>query len=222
MEFSLVSYLAVRSAAEVNTPDELIVYCDRIPSGAWWDAADDYITAVVRIDPPDSIGGVPVPHPAHRSDLVRLDVLMRDGGIYLDLDVLSVRPLTPFLGESFVLGQEGVGGHIGLCNAVILAEPDAPFGREWLRGWDPATSRWSGFRSTGMDQFWSEMSVQYPAYLAGLFPELITVAPMTISTGPLGPPSIWRGCSRDRATSFPTPSAIICGRRHRGHGISST
>jgi glycosyl transferase-like sugar-binding protein len=177
LEFSLVSYLAIRSAAAVNRPDELILYCDRSPTGPWWDAASPYVTKVVRVDPPDSIGGVPVVHPAHRADLIRLDVLLEAGGIYLDLDVLSVRPLTPFLDASFVLGQEGRDGEHGLCNGVILSEPSAPFGKEWLRGWDPATSRWSGFRSTGRDRYWSEMSVKYPAYLASLFPDLITVAP---------------------------------------------
>lgn len=177
MEFSLVNYLAVRSAATVNAPDELILYHDRKPSGRWWDAAREFITDAVGVEPPTSIGGRPVIHPAHKSDLIRLEVLMRDGGIYLDLDVLSVRPLTPFLDKSLVLGQEGEDGCHGLCNGVILAEADAPFGREWLAGFNPATSRWDGFRSRGRDEYWSEMSVKYPAYLATLFPDDITIAP---------------------------------------------
>ena len=185
LEFSLVGYLAIRSAHDVNSPDELVVYCDRPPTGPWWEAASRYVSSVVLVDPPEFVGGVPVIHPAHRADLVRLDVLLRDGGIYLDLDVLSVRPLTPFLGESFVLGQEGEGGEHGLCNGVILAEPESAFGREWLRGWDPATSRWHGFRSTGRDRYWSEMSVKYPAYLGTLFPELITIAPYDAFHWPL-------------------------------------
>jgi hypothetical protein len=185
MEFSLTSYLAIRSASEVHRPGELILYCDQVPSGPWWNAAREYVGDVVQIEPPDAIGGVSVPHPAHRADLVRLEVLLRHGGIYLDLDVLSVRPLTPLLGESFVLGREGEHGEHGFCNGVILSEPHSAFLEEWLRGWDPATSRWHGFRSTGRDQYWAEMSGKYPAYLATLFPELITVAPYDYFHWPL-------------------------------------
>jgi hypothetical protein len=177
MEFSIVSYLAVRSAAEVHRPEELVVYYDREPTGHWWEAARTYLDRVVRVAAPTEIGGRPVVHPAHRADLVRLDVLLRDGGVYLDLDVLSVRSIAPLLNEVFVLGQEGENGCHGLCNGVILAEPDAAFAKEWLEGFHPAVSRWEGFRSLGRDEYWSEMSVKYPAYLANLLPELITIAP---------------------------------------------
>jgi hypothetical protein len=177
LEFSIASYLAVRSAAEVHRPDEVTLYYDQEPRGRWWEAARPYLTRTVQVEPPADIGGRPIVHPAHRADLLRLDVLLRAGGIYLDLDVLSVRPLEPLLGEGFVLGQEGQDGCHGLCNGVILAEPDSAFGKEWLDGFHPATSRWEGFRSRGRDEYWSEMSVKYPAHLAALLPELITVAP---------------------------------------------
>jgi hypothetical protein len=176
MEFSLVNFLAVRSAATVNEPGELVVYYDRKPSGRWWDAASEYVTDAVQVDPPTSVGGVPLLHPAHRADLLRLELLQADGGVYLDLDVVCAKPLTPLLGERFVLGREGDDGQDLLCNGVILAEPDSAFTREWIKGFDPATSLWSGFRSRGVDENWNEMGVQYPCHLARLYPDLITVA----------------------------------------------
>jgi hypothetical protein len=177
MSFSLVNYLAVRSAAAVNQPDEVHLYCEELPSGRWWEKARPYVTEVTKIEPPRVVGGVPVEHPAHKADLVRLDLLLRDGGVYLDLDVLCVKPFAPLLRESFVLGQEGEDGYEGVCNGVILAEPGAAFAKEWLAGFDPRTSRWQGFRARGHDENWNEMSVRYPAHLARLFPESVTIAP---------------------------------------------
>jgi hypothetical protein len=203
MEFSLVSYLAIRSAAAVNEPDELTVYYDEKPSGPWWDLASEYITDAIEVDPPRSVGGVPVEHPAHRADLLRLQVLLESGGIYLDLDVLSVRPLAPFRNESFVLGQEGENGCYGLCNGIILAEADSVFGKEWLSGFDPATSRWQGFRSRGHDEYWSEMSVKYPAHLATLFPEHITTAPYDAFHWPTWTDEHLEWLFRGRGDDFP-------------------
>jgi hypothetical protein len=180
MRFSLVSYLAVRSAAEVNRPDEVVLYYEHLPTGPWWDRARPYVTDLVRVDPPRRVGAAELVHPAHQADVLRLETLLKDGGVYLDLDVLCVRPLTPLLGERFVLGQEGReqdGDVPVLCNGVILAERDADFARAWLDGFDPETSLWAGFRSRGRDEYWNEISCQYPAHLAALHPEQLTIAP---------------------------------------------
>jgi hypothetical protein len=47
MRFSLVSYLAVRSAAEVNRPNELVLYYEHRPTGPWWERARPYVTDLV-------------------------------------------------------------------------------------------------------------------------------------------------------------------------------
>ncbi|MDQ8706965.1 glycosyltransferase [Streptomyces sp. LHD-70] len=178
-EFSLVHYVCLRSMVAVNEPDRVYLYYAYEPSGPWWDRALELVTPV-RVEPPTSIGGVPISHPAHQSDVVRLEKLLEHGGIYLDMDILCVRPFDDLLDAGVVLGEQAgtVDGKLtidGLCNAVILARPGAPFLRRWLDGFDPATSLWSGFRSTGRDELWDEMSVQYPAHLARLHPDEVTV-----------------------------------------------
>lgn len=172
--FSLVHYLAVKSASVVNNPDRISWYCDNEPSGVWWEKAKPFVT-VVPMTPPTEIGGRPLLHPAHQADVARLEVLRAHGGIYLDIDVICVRPFTPLLGERFVLGQEAEGGKHGLCNAVILSEREAFFARKWLEGFDPATSHWNGFRSRGRDEHWGEMSVRYPTFLASVHPDEIAI-----------------------------------------------
>ena len=79
------------------------------------------------------------------------------------------RNFDDLLGHSAVLGRQVVNGkELGLCNAVILAEPQAPFLRKWH-------SEYRSFRSTGHDIFWDEHSVQLPNQLAKKFPDEITV-----------------------------------------------
>ena len=65
-----------------------------------------------------------------------------------------------------------------MANAVILAEPNAPFLRRWL-------NEYRSFRSQGKDRYWSEHSVQLPAQLAKAYPEEFTVLPPTAFYWPL-------------------------------------
>lgn len=176
--FSLVHYLAIRSAYVVNTPTQMNLYCKYEPSGEWWERARQYVN-LIPVDPPDDVFGIRLNHYAHKSDVLRLQILLEEGGIYLDMDVICVRSFAPLLGHPFVMGRQGLEGgtekHVGLCNAVILAEENSSFGRKWLEGFDPRASLWHGFRSTGWDDYWDEMSVRYPAFLATLYPHHICV-----------------------------------------------
>jgi hypothetical protein len=77
-----------------------------------------------------------------------------------------------------VLGQEGINGEHGMANAVMLAEPNAPFLRRWL-------SEYRSFRSRGEDDFWSEHSVKIPQLIASRHPTEVTVLPYTAFFWPL-------------------------------------
>src|SRR5258708_6871344 len=103
--FSLVHYLAVKSAYMVNKPDCINLFCQHEPQGEWWEKAKRYVN-VVRVAPPEEVFGVRLYHFAHKADVMRLQVLMDQGGIYLDMDIICVRPFTPLLGHSFVMGQQ--------------------------------------------------------------------------------------------------------------------
>lgn len=62
------------------------------------------------------------------------------GGVYADIDTIFVNPFPERLWEQpFVLGWEGdvvpatgEAPRPSLCNALIMAEPGAAFGRLWL------------------------------------------------------------------------------------------
>ncbi len=187
--FSLAHYLSVRSAVELNKPTAAILHYQYEPQGEWWQKAKPFLS-LNKIIAPDSFMGRPLYHVAHKADIVRLQALKETGGIYLDLDTISVKPLTDLLNHSFAIGQELQPKYVprnwrqrikyklglikdssknatGLCNAVLLSEKNSEFVNLWL-------DEYKTFRSKGRDKYWNEHSVQVPERLAAIHPEKIT------------------------------------------------
>lgn len=158
--FSYIHYLAVRSAIAVNKPDQVILHYAFEPRTEWWEAIKPYVV-LNRLTPPTSVFGKPVQHFAHRSDILRLEIMRSEGGIYLDMDVFCVCSLGPLRSHSLVMGVEL---NQGLCNAVILAEPKAPFLDFWI----------DSYRNFDQE-LWSYHSVRVPYRLAKTYPNLIKV-----------------------------------------------
>ncbi len=153
--FGFLEYLAIKSAHELNRPERIYFHYQHECSGPWWEKAAAMLT-LNRVEPPREIFGRRLVHFAHRSDVLRLSLLLEHGGIYMDIDTLCLRPFTPLLDQPCVMAWQG---SRGLCNAVILAEPDNAFLRAWL-------DAYRTFRSLGKDQFWDEHSVVVPGRLA--------------------------------------------------------
>lgn len=158
--FSFVHYLAVRTAWTVNRPGRILFHHTEEPTGQWWERARPMLT-LHRVEPITEIFGNPVNYPAHQADVIRLRMLKALGGIYLDLDVISLNPLEPLRSHSCVMGMEP---GVGLCNAVILAEPNAPFIATWLEAYRDFDARQ-----------WNRHSVQRPWQLARQMPDAIRV-----------------------------------------------
>lgn len=187
--FSLVHYLSVKSAVELNKPVAAYFHYQYEPQGEWWEKAKPLLT-LNKIIAPDSFMGRPLYHVAHKADVVRLQALKETGGIYLDLDTISVKPLTELLNHSFAIGQElkpaytpknwrqrikyklgwikyNPNGTTGLCNAVLLSEKNSDFVNLWL-------DEYKSFRSQGRDKYWNEHSLLVPQKLAEKYPQHIT------------------------------------------------
>jgi Glycosyltransferase sugar-binding region containing DXD motif len=170
--WSLIHYACLRSAVERIRPTDVRFYCEFEPAGPWWELTRRMVT-VHKISAPREIFGNPVLHGAHRADVVRLEKLLSHGGIYLDTDVFVHGPFDRLLEHAAVLGEQRIDGKVvGLCNAVILAEAQAPFLRRWF-------SEYRSFRSKGHDDYWDEHSVRLPLQLSKQFPEEIAVLPHT-------------------------------------------
>mmetsp|Transcript_62624 Transcript_62624/g.148260 ORF Transcript_62624/g.148260 Transcript_62624/m.148260 type:complete len:242 (+) Transcript_62624:1-726(+) len=164
--FSLVHYLSVKSALDVMPGATVFLYYKYLPSGEWGRKALALPgVQAIRVKPVTQVRGREMVHMAHVADLLRLQALRDMGGIYMDLDVITLRPFTPLMQEhSFVMGQEGPRGVYGLCNAVMLSAPGAGFVKLWLQhfgeAFDPA--------------IWSMHSVKLPSILGHLYPHHLT------------------------------------------------
>jgi hypothetical protein len=178
--FHLVYYLCLASCLQVNRPEAVFFYYHHEPYGRYWDLVKDRLR-LVRVEPAPVVARhryrdryVARFRYAHHSDFIRLEQVVRHGGIYADIDTIFVRPFPPELHDhAFVLGceddvwDESLGARRpSLCNAVIMSRPGAEFGRRWLAAMEAA-----------FDGSWSAHSTGLPFRLSQDHPRLIHVEP---------------------------------------------
>jgi len=169
-EWKLHHYLSVKSAIERSEVDTINIWVDTEPTGYFWEKTKSLSINVIFIEPPVEIFGIPIKQQAHKSDVLRLQILIEYGGIYVDTDTIFVKSFKSLLNNKFVLGQQGVNGIEGLCPAVILSQPDSIFAKRWLLGFNES------FKGgpPGSDT-WCTHSVHYPMWLSKQIPHEITI-----------------------------------------------
>ena len=175
--FLLTHYLSVLAARLRLAPQKISWHHRALPEGEWWDCAAPLLTPVRAADV-TAVHGKPMAlRVEHKSDVTRFAILARWGGVYLDFDVLPLRNFTPLRAHAFTMGAEmeatgreheapGRGAAAGLCNAVIVAAPNASFLARW----------WAGYATFDPAQ-WGEHSVRLPLRLAAEHPGEINVLP---------------------------------------------
>lgn len=170
--FSLVHFIAVRSAFLINRPVKIYLYYRYTPRGVWWERVTEFVE-LVQVSVPRQIFGKKLCCYAHKADVLRLMILYKYGGIYLDLDSICIKPFAGLLGYDCVMGKENnKGADAGLCNALIMTTRKNKFIGYWLHSYN-------FFRSKGRDKYWSEHSVGVPQRIAALNPELVHIEPQT-------------------------------------------
>jgi len=179
--FEMIHYIAVRSALETNPGCLVYLHFFIEPKGRWWNALQNDVIAVPHKHF-DEYQGRCVAHHSHKADVLRLEVLHKFGGIYLDIDTVSLRPWSPYLqGNEFVmawqdsssLGTVREGKTYGLCNAAMASAAKSWFSKVWL-------SSYKYFRSNGRDDVWDEHSVILPANLTEEYPWILSRGHLTI------------------------------------------
>jgi len=162
--FSFIHYLSIKSAYVCNRPDVIKFHYKYEPKGEWWEKSKEYLT-LIKVEAPKEIFGNPLLYFAHQADVLRLEILIKEGGIYLDMDVLCLNSFAPLRQYECVMGIEE---NVGLSNAIILAQPNAEFLKIWYQ-------EYKTFRSKGKDEFLVEHSVKLPLKLAKMNPAMIHI-----------------------------------------------
>ena len=165
-EFLFIYYLSVLSASKVNNPDIIYFYYHYEPYGPWWEKLKNIKNIKFeKVDVPTHIGNKPIKHTAHKADKIRINKLYDIGGVYMDIDTISVRPYKDLLKYDTVLAYEVPPDTI--CNAIMLTKPNSRFFKEWFLKYNDE------FKTDG----WGEASIFLPAQVHKQYPALAKVLP---------------------------------------------
>ncbi|RWA04581.1 hypothetical protein EKO27_g10527 [Xylaria grammica] len=145
--FDFLAFLAVRSAIVGLKASRIFLYYTYLAdpssskpnqdpfSNPWINRLKDNITLVYYA--PAEIGRLKDVSGAQKAaciaDVLRLEILSRQGGIYLDIDAFALRPFTNLLQSprDIIIGQKG-GNRAGLCNAIMVARAGSSFIDRWI------------------------------------------------------------------------------------------
>lgn len=127
-EFRYTNYLAILTAKKVHSIDEVKVWATEIPSGNLY---FDKVKELASIEGTELIPPLPAierysPHwqKAIKADYLRWALLERYGGMYLDLDTVSIKDMMPLLGDKEVcVGMEKPNNLDWMGAHCVLAKP---------------------------------------------------------------------------------------------------
>ncbi|PAA81954.1 hypothetical protein BOX15_Mlig001259g3, partial [Macrostomum lignano] len=163
--------VSLLSCLHIMKPHRLLLWYapGKLPSGHWWDRVRKNLTEseweeriiFVQRPIPTSVYTVPVHGKEHQSDVMRLEAVLVFGGLYMDIDVLVLKPLEPLRKFVCTIGREVP---YGLCNGVFLSAPSGTF----LAMWHTAYQVFN-------DEAWGEHSVKLPHSMQAAFPDLCHV-----------------------------------------------
>lgn len=167
---SRYTYLSILTIFHQINPLALYFHCIHNPHGEFWEALlrSSYASRmqVTKVKQPISLFSIPSPsNLAHKSDIVRMNILQTMGGIYLDTDVIVLRSFDPLRHASLSIGRQTIQN---FCNGVIIAHNSSLFLRAWLEG----------FRTADFEKCWDCHSVVYPSRLAKNMTKDVNVIPI--------------------------------------------
>ena len=179
-QFCYFHYLNLKSCYITQKNPDIYIHCLYEPvNNEWWNLAKDFCVIKKYDKLPDKVyncNNKEVIWLEHKCDIFRLLILKEFGGVYADIDTIFYKDLFESFGYmDFVMGLEGiyyVGEDSydinGLCNALIISEPDAEFLNIWLEEFD---------RDYTNDD-WNKFAVRVPYEISKKYSDLIHIEPV--------------------------------------------
>lgn len=132
LEFGLLHYLAIITTHFINIPYKIYVYVDEEPDTIYWHKIKKYIT-IEKVIPHKIFRGVEICYPQYQADILRLEILIERGGIYLDIDTLILKSMEELLDhESVLFANLKENGEIeNITNGFLAFQPNDPFLKDW-------------------------------------------------------------------------------------------
>lgn len=163
-DFSYINLLAVMAANAYGKFDKIFMHTNEPPVGnPNWDRASEMFDIVIA-SPPKWVSGIPLEHVQYQADVMRLDIMIEQGGFYLDTDTIVLRNMSRFRNEPLTLCRESPDS---IAMAPIIAEP----GSRFLALWQATIP---DYMAAGK---WASHAVNLPHDLAARYPERCTVLP---------------------------------------------
>jgi Glycosyltransferase sugar-binding region containing DXD motif len=135
INFRFSDYLVVRASYFRLQPSSIYLHLNAEPfDSPIWRMMKPMVVYINYFDSINEIFGNPVTGQAHVSDIVRVSALLKYGGIYMDIDSISLRPFTNKMWDppsGLAMGYENQEfNHIEV--GVIIARKGCTFLSRWL------------------------------------------------------------------------------------------
>ena len=139
-EFLNFHHRCIHSMLQYMPEYDIRVYNAKEPIGNdyWDDIKNQPRISIHKLEPPVYFDGFELKYFQYKADVVRLELLYEHGGIYLDIDMIIIRPFHEVFssGHSFYISEErraSSGSETGaLINAFLAAKPKNEFIKLWL------------------------------------------------------------------------------------------
>ncbi|CAH1798206.1 unnamed protein product [Owenia fusiformis] len=146
--WNFIQYLSILSASKFIRPSRIMFHTNCTPNGHYWNRTTEISDfEIIHRSPTRSLFGKQIRFPFEdisASDIDRLIILNRTGGIYLDTDVIALRSFDPLRVYSFTMGSESLNETVLLCGGIIISEPGSKFLKIWINNFvDDQRSKWA-------------------------------------------------------------------------------
>lgn len=166
--WSLVNHAALLLARKYHPNNDIVIWTNATEDESLLRTVKDARATMCSTILPTHIEGVEIRWPQYVSDVMRLQILIEHGGVYMDTDILLRAPLDAHIGfvRSFntaIMSWE-TPAKSSVCNALMIAPPGSKFIAEWLRRLPEALK----------SPTWAQGGVVLPAQIAADLNQLLS------------------------------------------------